>query len=90
MRIARLYQFWDLKANAVAGPIQSHYSDGPAIRAFISVLRNGETSPGMYPEDYQLIIVGEQNEETGQIVGREHPETVLTGKAWKDAQEANK
>lgn len=85
MTHTRLYQLYDLTAQAVAGPIMSEKKDGPAIRAFTTVLEDKNTMPGRYPEQFELRLIGTQDEETSQINALT-PQTIATGAAWKDAQ----
>lgn len=81
----RLYQMYDLTAQATSGPIISEKRDGPAIRAFSAVLANKETLPGQYPDQFELRLVGIQDEETGQIDAG-IPYTVATGRQWNETQ----
>lgn len=81
MRNAKLYQLYDLKAESVGGPIMAQKAPGPAIRDFHSVLANPETQPGRYPQDFNLIQIGEQDETTGRIIDTEVV-IVATGEAW--------
>lgn len=83
----RLYQMYDLTAEAVAGPIISEKKDGPAIRAFHTVLGDKRTSPGQYPEQFQLRFLGTQDEETGFIDGIVGANIIATGQAWLESQQ---
>lgn len=87
MAKAKLFQLFDLNAGLVGGPIMIERHAGPAIRAFHHLLANSKDStPGQYPDDFQLIHIGEQDDETGEITARP-PEVVATGKAWREGQE---
>lgn len=88
MTHTRLYQLYDLTAQAVAGPIMSEKKDGPAIRAFTTVLADKNTMPGRYPEQFELRLIGTQDEESSQINAL-MPQTIATGAAWKEAQNYN-
>lgn len=89
MNHTRLYQLYDLTAQAVAGPIVSEKKDAPAIRAFTTVLEDKNTMPGRYPEQFELRLIGTQDEETSQINALV-PQTIATGAAWKEAQNHRK
>lgn len=83
----QLYQLYDTKAGVVSGPILSANKPAPMVRSFNELLADKNTDPGKYPEDYQLLHVGEQDEETGIITPAEHgPATVATGTQWLEAQ----
>lgn len=86
MAKTKLFQMYDLQAGLVAGPIMIERAAGPAIRAFNSVLGNKNTTPGQYPEDFNLLIVGEQDDASGEITTMP-PEIIATGKAWREAHE---
>lgn len=80
-----LYQLYDLTARSVAGPIMIEKRDAPAIRLFHSLLANPDTQPGRYPDDFELRLIGEQNEYTSQITALD-PQTVATGAGWVEQQ----
>lgn len=81
MSKTRLYQMYDLTAEAAAGPIISEKRDGPAIRAFTAVLADAKTLPGQYPDQFALLFLGEQDETTSHITSIT-PVPILTGAAW--------
>lgn len=85
MSKTRLYQMYDLTAEAAAGPIVSEKRDGPAIRAFTAVLADSKTLPGQYPEHFALMYLGDQEEQTQQITSV-IPVPILTGAAWLAAK----
>lgn len=87
MSKTRLYQMYDLTAEAAAGPIISEKRDGPAIRAFTAVLSDKRTLPGQYPEQFALLLLGEQDDQTSQIVAIV-PVPVLTGAAFVASSQA--
>lgn len=86
MKSCCLYQLYDTAAESVAGPIMLSVRDASAVRNFHEVLQRRETLPGQHPDDFQLICVGEQDEETGRIVAYESPRVVATGRAWRLAR----
>lgn len=87
MSTTRLYQMYDLLAEAGAGPILSEKRDGPAIRAFNSVLENKNTLPGQYPDHFELRFLGEQDDQTSFINALIVPQTIATGRAWKASKD---
>lgn len=83
----KLYQIFDKVAGAVEGPVTCFRADGPAIRSFYSLLGAPQTTPGQHPADFNLLCVGEQ-EDDGSIViqpevgGLLYPIPVALGAAW--------
>lgn len=85
-RTTNLYQIFDLTAEAVVGPILLEKALGAAIRSFNSVLGNKQTFPGQYPEQFILIFLGIQDEETGAITADPGLCVVATGRQWLETQ----
>lgn len=83
----RLYQVYDIVAETVIGGIVQESNDAPAIRAFTDALRNKDSLLAQHPEDYQLLALGELFS-SGQIVPLDKPEIILTGKTWKEMNNA--
>lgn len=82
MTLTYLYQMYDTLAQSVAGPIIIEKRDAPAIRAFHSVLAQGhKTLPGQYPSNFELRMIGSQDEDTAQLTALT-PATIATGSAW--------
>jgi len=77
---------YDTTAGAVAGPILAEKKPGPAIRMFHGVLAQKDTLPGQYPEQFHLLQVGTQDEESATITTTT-PEVIATGSAWKESQQ---
>jgi len=80
-----MYQMYDTTAGAVAGPVILEKRDGPAIRMFHTVLANPQTLPGQYPEQFNLLLIGKQDEETAAIVPQT-PAIIATGRSWLESQ----
>lgn len=80
-----IYVVWDLIAQAMAGPIFTHRHDAPAVREFTEVLGNPQTTLGKNPSDYNLLRLGEINENAQLTPGL--VTTVLTGKEWLETQQ---
>lgn len=90
MSKTNLYQIYDLKAEAAAGPILGAQRDGPAIRIFYQVLADAKTLPGQYPEDFELRKLGTQDEQTLFIDSILPAQTVATGRLWLEQQQLNR
>lgn len=86
MHIKQLYQIFDVKAESVVGPILRENKDGPAIRYFHGALSDKSMLLGMHPEDYQLLSLGAQDEETGEI--NSEVRVVTSGQAWLEIQQS--
>lgn len=93
--ITKLFQFYDRTAESVTGPIITSHREGPAIREFHSVLANKNQGPGQYPDQFDLIQIGEQDTDTGIIKpvirnDKATTEVVATGKRWREEQETQR
>lgn len=84
MRKIGLYQIRDNKAEMVAGPIMAAKAEAVAVREFTKIIRNTDTMPGQHPEDYDLMKIGDQDEETGQV-SAQLPTVILNGKTYLDS-----
>lgn len=79
----RLYQVLDLVAQRTLGPILTNYNDAAAVRVFTEALNDARTSLSKAPQDYALVLLGEQDEETGSLFPLDGiPTVVLHGKTW--------
>lgn len=90
MRTTNLYQIYDRNAEMVVGPIMNIKGHGPAIRNFHDALATPETTLNKHPEDYDLIQLCQQNEETGEIIFEEGgvwPKSIAMGAAWLAEQQ---
>lgn len=63
-----IYAVQDIKVKAYLSPffMRTHEE---AIRSFADACRNSETQFNTHPEDFNLHVVGEWNEEVGAIEG---------------------
>lgn len=82
MRITKLFQIYDNVANTVVGPIISAPHQASAIRNFTDLLNDPKTTLASHPDDYKLLCIGEQDEETGIIVTWTTTD-VATGTQWR-------
>jgi len=83
--MVKLYQVYDTVGQNVLGPIITVKHDAAAVRIFTEALKDQKTALAQHPQDYVLLYLGTQDDDTGVIVS-EMPKTVLTGKQWKDMQ----
>lgn len=86
MSSLRLYQMYDSVAMQVTGPIIAATRDEAVIRQFTDVLARPETLPGQYPEDFSIMFIGEQNQDTAEIKPRD-PQFIYTGRVWLRLQQ---
>lgn len=77
MRMFKMCSIHDSKAMAWSVPI-SFQAAGQAIRAFSDQVNNPESDFGRHPEDYSLFVVGEFDEQSGNVVSVV-PEVLATG-----------
>lgn len=75
----RLYQLWDTVAKSPMGPILLGQSDAPMVRMFVDLLGDPKTMPGQHPEDFELRVLGTQDDGTGLVVAFTDPGVVMTG-----------
>lgn len=85
MAKTNLYQAYDKVAQLTFGPIIAQKRDAAAVRIFTDALSNAKTDLAQHPGDYELLQLGEQDEETGQIEAIA-PRVVATGAQWAAAQ----
>lgn len=81
----KLYQVLDKQAACVVGPIISVRHMAQAIRLFNDTLATEGTTLNQHPDDYDLMYVGEQDDETGALAPSQ-TQIVHTGTAWKASQ----
>lgn len=80
----KLYVLFDRVARAVEGPIITFAHDGPAIRMFHDVLGSGQSSPGQHPADYDLLSVGDQDDQG--MITPVIPVVVAMGSQWLETR----
>lgn len=85
--VRKCYAVRDTVAGVFAGGLHLHAGDPAAIRMFGDVASDRNTMIGLHPNDFELCCVGQFDESTGNLVGCE-PVTVITGAAWRAAQQA--
>lgn len=73
-----LYSVYDKKAQYFAPPFAAR-NNGEALRMFQMLVNDKNTTPGKYPEDYNLAILGEFDDVSGKVVPNE--QVVILGEA---------
>lgn len=85
-RMIQLFQLYDLVAQQVIGPLIPCPHQAPAVRHFIDLLKDKNTTIAAHPADYTLLYIGMQEETTGILVPLSKPVAALTGAAWLASQ----
>lgn len=67
-----VYGIHDGPAGMFVGPIMLFPADAAAIRVFEDALRNPSTTIGQHPGDYDLVLLGTFDPETGALYGSEN------------------
>lgn len=80
-----LYRIYDLVSESYPGPIFIERKDEAAIRPFLGVLKNTDTTIGQHPEDFELRCLG--TIDTHGVI-TSNIRTVTSGKQWKAMEEA--
>lgn len=83
----RLYVIRDNVAKAAAGPVMTFAHDAVATREFRDIALNQKSSLNAHMEDYDLLCIGEFEEESCEIGGYGQPTVVVSGAALKAMQE---
>lgn len=68
------------------GPVMVYPAVPAAIRAFGDVATDSSTMVFRHPEDFDLIQIASIDERTGELTANLPPKVLLTGVAWKAAQ----
>jgi len=73
----------DIKANAYANPMFAA-SIGGTIRGFADEINKGDGNPlALHPEDYELYLFGEYDEQKGEFILLPKPEQIALGSNLK-------
>lgn len=80
-RHIQLYQVRDTVGKTVVGPIITTHHPAAATRIFTDALKDEKTSIAAHAADYELICLGKQIEDTGELIACP-PEVILTGAQW--------
>ena len=84
-----LYAIRDNVAGQIQGGVHLHSQDAPAVRFFRDLAADPQTLIARHLADYDLLILGTIDEESGEILPMANgPQVILTGAALKAAGEA--
>lgn len=74
--LLKLFTVRDSKAE-IYGPIIQQKTMGEAERTFTALANDKSSSPGMYPEDYDLFYLGEFDDNSGKMKLLDSPQHVV-------------
>lgn len=74
---------FDSKAQLFSTPFVSH-SRITAVRDFEGAVRDSGGGINKFPQDYQLYLIGNWNEESGFISALDVPELLVRGDSFKE------
>lgn len=83
----QIYALRDTLAGSIVGGLFLHPHDAPAIRFFGDVASDQQTMIARHINEHELIMLGTLDEETGDIAPEVPVRLVITGAAWKAAQQ---
>jgi hypothetical protein len=78
-----LYAIHDKVAKAAAGPLMTFQHDAVATRSFMDIAGDQKSSLHAHLEDYDLVCVGEFDDEGLVVHGLDSPRVVVSGEAVK-------
>lgn len=81
--ILKIYTIFDRKAVAHHQPFYAR-SDAEAMRMIMESMHGGQSKLSQWPDDYHLYGLGKFDDQTGEIVGCDHPEPVASVKELAD------
>jgi hypothetical protein len=82
-----IYAIRDKVAESIGQQVWLFKADAAAIRFFHDVLSDGKSYPGSHPDDYELLAVGNLDD-NGEITTDGCPSVIFSGTQWKQAKEA--
>lgn len=82
---SRVYAILDKVADALTGGLQLHKHEAAAVRVFVDIANDPQTTIAHHPEDFELVCLGQLNEDH-TLTAMARPLVILTGAAWKAAQ----
>lgn len=80
-----IYAIRDSKAETIIGGVHLFAHQAAAVRFFGDIASDSQTMVARHINDHELLYLGQIAEETGVIVSVV-PELVISGAAWKAAQ----
>jgi len=84
--IKGIYVVRDVVANNAVGAPLLFASDAPAIRFFSDACRDPQTMMAKFSDDFQLLHIGDLDEESCECMANGQVRVVITSKAIKAAQ----
>lgn len=81
----RLYAIMDLAAPSILGGVHVFPSDVAAMRFFRDLVGDPQTMMGRHPKDHNLICIASLDEESGELLTEDFPQTVITGTAMAES-----
>lgn len=67
----KIYTVYDAKATSF-GPLVAYNSDGEAVRALTMAMRDKESQLSQFPQDFNLVHLGEWDNTTGELRTVDH------------------
>lgn len=64
--VLKMFSVYDVASELYGTPFFMQ-SKGEAVRAFTSLVNDGSTMPGKYPEQFKLMQLGEFDNESGEV-----------------------
>lgn len=71
--VQRVFSVFDIKGKAYLRPFFMLHN-GEAMRQFGDAVVDEKTQFNKHPEDYQLFLLAEYDDNTGNFVSKDHPE----------------
>lgn len=89
MQISKIYAAYDRKAQYYL-PCFQQRSDAEAIRAFTEAVINSESNVSKYPAEYDLVLLGQMDMETGEITPQWPVGLIINGLVALQASQAER
>jgi hypothetical protein len=77
VRLINLYQVYDTRAKTTIGPIWNAVNEVSVARELSQHANDPKTIIGQTPDDFVLILIGNQDQDTGQIDATNNIEIVF-------------
>lgn len=73
----KIFAIYDQKAKVFIPPFYAH-NEGTALRQFSNAINSPDSDMSKYPEDFTLFLIGEFDDNKGEITGKA-PSTMVNG-----------
>jgi hypothetical protein len=83
-----LYTIYDIKAQVHNNPMVQN-NNAEAMRTFAQLANDEKTFINKHPEDYQLCLVGEWDEYTGDIITKKQLEVLAMASDFRENNNEN-